>query len=105
MSSRFTRGQSWGAARALLEKERQNELQDDRQYRQQHPYDDKKGGIADSLIRGGVADALLGMTTMAVSPYVSTILANLLFLLSCSVQCLTGWRERVDDSTCLSVGS
>ena len=87
MSSRFTRGQSWGAARALLEKERQNELQDDRHYRQQHPYDDKKGGIADSLIRGGVADALLGMTTMAVSPYVSTSLTNnLLLWLYCSVQ-------------------
>ena len=59
-----------------------NEMHGERHHRQHHNHlDDRKGGIADSMIRGGVADALLGMTTMAVSPYVSKMWISLCVML------------------------
>ena len=57
---RFSRGQNWGAARALLEQERQQQLHD-----QQH-----RSRQEEARKPGGIADALLGMTSMAVTPYV-----------------------------------
>lgn len=72
---RFSREAGWGAARVLLEEERQQQRRDDLHHHQTN-HVQRPGGNRQTDNRNSVAGALLGMTGVAVTPYVSYLLMS-----------------------------